>query len=834
MKRLLLLLATLSFMTMGFGQDYSFLGSYTSDGTPLYLEEPDEISYETLQIIDDALPESYPVPTYNPQYITSGYDTHIVLEDTADVWVTFVAEGAGYRNVLGFYTYDSDDPSPTKPNKEDITIVFPNVSARGSGGGLVSGDKVKIGRFEPGTSIGWVLLANGWKGQVTPGLWQLYSGIAYNPEADEDLRYHNVLLNDPDNERIILGFEDIRRDYASCDQDFNDAIFYITASPYTAIKQNNYNKITDHSAVSSGNDGGLESNGDLASLIAKRNFDRNKANSFKNTQKQQKAYRKKTYKSAAAKSGSLDAYFPETGMAGTETTYVSSPEDLLAITNASNIFSIDYYQGENRVSAALATETKGNVYNHTKTICDRLNDSKLLDVRTVKLQGHELVYSQLQRTGGELEYALTFSVKQNVENNTIYSLWNLDDYPKGDYLNFQVWGSTMGQVTTIVNTILSTFKTEKALYSEKKENTLPTVFIKNGYYSNGKLHLNIINKSKATWLLFDGNYKTTEQNQTSNLNTMLSLTGDWEEEVIVETGYLFDMGLSIMAENSYQHDALYLADGPWGTDFNTQVDAISKFEITAQKEGTVAVGNHLVERGITAKGEVKETINIFRNLLAGDMQLAVADYKNLQFDSTNDQPLEISLVTNATQNWEERLRYTLEPNTEATKKSIAFSEFKNHEGKTMDFTQLKTIVFSVKGNYQEYSSFSLEIEAMALTASSPIEEEVATIETEAVNETQMEQENSANEITEVKNVTLMNYPNPFTDYTVISFPERTSQVNVTITSIGGQIVYQNTLDTLGNQKSIRLEVYDLQNGFYIYTLLDNQNGKTYQGKILKN
>jgi len=692
MKRLLLLLATLSFISIGFAQEYKFLGEYTSDGTPKYLVEPDVITYETLQMIDDALPENYPVPAYNPQYISSGYDTDIHITAIADVWVTFVSEGAGYRNVLGFYTYDSTNPTPTKPNVEDITIVFPNVSAKGSGGGLLAGDKVHIGQFQPGTSIGWVLLANGWRGQVTNGLWQLFSGTAYNPEAQEELRYHNVLLNDPDNERIILGFEDIRRDYASCDQDFNDAIFYIAANPYTAIKQNNYNKITDHSGVSSGNDGGLESNGDLASLIAKRNFDRSKTNTFKNTQQLQKRYSKKAYKDTSGKSGNLNTYFPETGMTGKETTYISSPEDLLGITNAENIFSIDYYQGENRIAAALATETTGSVYNHTKTICDRLNDSKLLDVRTISLQNHQLVYSQLQRANGDLEFAVTFSIKQENGQNTLYSLWNLDSYPEGDYKNFQVWGSSMGQVTTIVNHILNTFQSQQPLHSENKENRVPDVFIKNGYYQSGKLHLNIINKTKTSWVQFDGNYKTTEQNGTQNLNKRLTLSGAWEEELVIDTGHLFDMGLSIRGGDSEQEDIIYVADGPWGADFNTQIDEISDFEITAQQDTETTTGTHIVERGVIAKGEVKETINIFRNLIAGDMQLDITDYKNLTFDMTNDKDIEVSLVTDTTQNWEERLRYTLTPQAELKTQHIAFTDFKNHEGKSMDFTKLKTII----------------------------------------------------------------------------------------------------------------------------------------------
>lgn len=859
MKKLLLTLATLSFLGMAYGQNYNYLGDYTSDGTPKYFDTKDEVSPETLQLISDALPEGFPVPDYNPQYITSGYDTDIMLDDNADVWVTFVGEGAGYKNVLGFYTYDMNNPSPTAPQPEDITIVFPNVSAKYSGGSLEVGHKVKIGRFPAGTGIGWVLLANGWKGRVTSGLWQLFSNPDYNPEAQEELRYHNVLLNDPDNERIILGFEDIRRDYGSCDQDFNDALFYITANPYTAIRTQNYNKITDHTPVSSGNDGGLESNGDLASLIAKRNFERNKTNSFKNTQKAQRKYSKKTYKSFGAKSGQLDGYFPESGMFGTESTYVSSPEDLLDITNAETIFSIDYYKGEERVSAALATETRGSVYNHTKTICDRLNDSQLLDVRTVTLQGHELVYSQLQRSNGALEYALTFSVKEEGNTQRVYSLWNLDAYPKGDYRNFQVWGSSMGQVTNTVNHILKTLDSEKKLLAHKGSNTLPTVFIKNGTYKQGKLYLKVVNKVGATWMNIDGYYKVTEQAKEQNLNRMISLSGAWEEEVVIDTGHLFDIGISILAEESYQHDAMYLADGPWGADFNTDVDAIAAFDIS-ETDSSPTQG-YAIARNVSAKGEVKETINIFRNLMGGDQRLDISDYKFLQLNIQNDRPIEVSLVTDATNQWGERLRYTLKPNAERAAKSIAFTDFKNHEGSTPTFTTLKSIVFSVQGDYQNYSAFELELEGLMLTTNVPNEEETEeesipteteeevldTVEVTLVEdevEASSEEEltvamndvaamESLSEITENEKLSLTQYPNPFTAYTTICLPSETTEARVSLSNLQGQRVFDAQLPT-ENGSCVRVEAGHLAKGLYIYTVYNPTRNKTYQGKLVKN
>ncbi|MDX1314620.1 MAG: DUF4114 domain-containing protein, partial [Eudoraea sp.] len=797
----------------------------TADGTPLYFDEPDVVTQETLQLVADALPEGYPVPQYNPQYITSGYDTDVLLDAPADVWVTFVGEGAGYKNVLGFYTYALDNPDPGVPSPEDITIIFPNVSRKGSGGSLDPGDKVKIGTFPAGTGIGWVLLANGWKGSVTNGLWQLYSNPDYNPEANASLRHHNVLLNDPENERIILGFEDIRRDYGSCDNDFNDALFYITANPYSAIRTTNFNDIADRADVSSGNDGGLESNGDLASLIAKRNFARKKNKTAKNRKRYQQFYRKATYKAEVSKTAYLDRYFPETGMYGTETAFVSSPDDLTGITNADAVFSIDYYQGEERVSAALGIKTTGGVYNHSKTICDRLNGAKLLDVRTVVLQGHELVFSRLERSTGEKEIALTFSILEQGKANQLYSRWNISDYPAGDYLNFQVWGSSMGQVTTVVNHILDTLQKDTPVVFQPTDNTVPQVFVKDGYYANGKLHLNVINKVNSAWLNVDANYKPTEQQSVSNYTTTVPLKGSWEEHLVVESGFLFDAGISIMAEASLKEDIIYLADGPWGVDYNTAVDGVEEFTVTPQEQNLAELDGWMVERGITASGKVKETINFFRTLRPGDQWLDVSDYQYLHFEASNAQEIEISLVTDETAKWEDRLRLAVPPTDSLVRHSYHFSEFKNQENKAIPFNKIKTIVFSVQGDYRSYTPFDLEVNKLLLSASAdrnPLEDE----EEVDLAEEPVEEYSSS--------LRLRNYPNPFKERTTIQVPNANGTVELTVTNLAGVQVFRNQYASNKKQPTIEFLSGKLPDGIYIFSVRDVASGKVYRSKMIKN
>jgi hypothetical protein len=810
MKKLLLILLSTA-ITSFYAQNYQYLGNFSSNGTPLYLEIPgDIVSSETQAMISYSLPEGYPVVDYNPQYITSGYDTDIRLEDAADVWVTFVGEGAGYKNVLGFYTYDLANPITTAPNNTDITIIFPNVSELGSGGGLQMGDKVKIGSFQAGTGIGWVLLANAWSDSqqtVGAGLWKLYSNPDFNPEAQESLRYHNVLLADPVNERVILGFEDIRRDYSSCDNDFNDAIFYITANPYEAINPNNLGDISDANNVTSGNDGGLESNGSLASLIAKRNFTRTKDPDKLNQKELQPEFHKNQY--SRSTSNSLIDYLPETGMYKTETANISSPNDLLGITNATEVFSVDYYQGINRVSAVLATKTQGTVYDHSKVICDRLNNSSLEDVRTVISRGHQIISSKIKRPNGEVENSLSFSIKLNSTENELFSFWNIDQYPEGDYQNFQIWGSSFSQVFSIANYIIDKHTTDNGLRSNSLEIVVPNVFVKSGYYSNGAINLQIINKTKETSIDFTGSYAETEVSDRNEITSAFYLTGNYHDQLTIETGVLFDIGFSLQTNNTAQKDVLYLADGPWGLDYLDEFATVNDFTIeVAYRDYTDDV--YEVDRNASVSGEVKGNINLFRHLLPGDQTLNVAAYSFVNFLAINNQPVEIVIMPKEERDWENRIRYTIPANSDERAYTIPFSDFLDKEGNSLDISDIKTIVFSIIGDYDNYIPFDFSIKDLGFKESSVL---------------------NVNDFTEEENMKLLNYPNPFSDLTTIQLTETSEFVQIKVFDILGRVVDFKKIYLESLKRKVQYQAPQLKRGMYKYALKGDKS-KIYTGTFM--
>ena len=242
---------------------YKTLGSWDSNGVPKYLVSPrDKIDATTLNNINLSLPESVSLLNTNPSYIqNTESNCQIVGSDSADVWVTFIHEGAGYRNVLGFYTYKTGTtPATISAISSSMTIIFPNCSYSGSGGGLTSGDKVYIGRFGPGITIGWFIVSNGFTGSTTgvgDGVATLFSDPQLNPESNESLRRHNVLLVDPTSGKTILGFEDMRRDNGA-DNDFNDILFSVVSNPVKAINQTNMPALKE--AKDTDKDGVLDAN----------------------------------------------------------------------------------------------------------------------------------------------------------------------------------------------------------------------------------------------------------------------------------------------------------------------------------------------------------------------------------------------------------------------------------------------------------------------------------------------------------------------------------------------------------------------------------------------
>ncbi len=236
--------------------------TYDDKGVPHNLLPVDDyIPQDMLDLINSSLPETKPVPEHNPQYLEDDLNLDTWLKDSAEVWITFVHEGAGWTNTLGYYTYDLDNPPSSREDIDSLFILFPNVSYNKSGGGLKGGNKIKIGNFSANTGIGWFLLPQGWSNnrEVRERAGIKFSNKSLNTFVEKAYSQHTVLLHDKARELFLLGFEDTTR--PGGDNDFNDAVFYVSATPYEAVitdkmetTQTDGSEDTDGDGVSDHND----------------------------------------------------------------------------------------------------------------------------------------------------------------------------------------------------------------------------------------------------------------------------------------------------------------------------------------------------------------------------------------------------------------------------------------------------------------------------------------------------------------------------------------------------------------------------------------------------
>lgn len=162
----------------------------------------------------------------DPVFLSKESNPNFTTQVNGEIWVTFVMEGAGYKNKFGYMVIDTDkiDEGPDKAIIDKVTI-WENASALNSGGDLVNGDTVSLGWFPAGTTIGWWLQSNGYN---DPGRFYFYSIDEWNGDKER----HVAVGADPYSGKICVGFEDL---WGLGDRDWNDLVFYVTGHPISTL-----------------------------------------------------------------------------------------------------------------------------------------------------------------------------------------------------------------------------------------------------------------------------------------------------------------------------------------------------------------------------------------------------------------------------------------------------------------------------------------------------------------------------------------------------------------------------------------------------------------------
>lgn len=689
---------------------YHMLGSYEADGRPKYLVIPADTVGSTFRTnISANLPESRSLPIYNPRFLATGRPETLELTSASDVWVTFVDEGASYQNVLGYYTFPSDAPLTTAPLPANINIIFPNASKSGYGGSLNPGDKVYLGKFPANTSIGFVLLANGWDWSsetVNCGKWSLYSESKFNPESDSALRKHTVMLYDTASGRIVIGFEDMRRDpgYGS-DNDFNDVLFYTTVSPLSCVKHLDSIPNLNHDGhVSfSGETGGLESKS-LGDALTNRIYQKARNNqlgeiNYKKLPLLNSQQRLQTFgigTGGLALSDLMPTQIPDSGIVG----YVSTPTDITAITNAVDVQSVDFTYNNQCRAVAFATKTLSLLYSHTKPVCDRLKGAKLLGMENFMLSDLNFVRYTLQQPTGNIEYAMSFSIgKKTGRNNfSFQSNWLTNDYVGEDTLyNFQVWGAAPYYCIDMALEILNKLNGIMPVQQLKASTALPATYIISGNRDGVNLNLSVQNASNATSGYFLVEDRSNESSSVITTRSIpFTLTANSVSNITLPVNDVLESTISLFMNNTLE-DVVFMSDGVWGADFNGGNSSSQKFTVT---NDTIKINNNNSElhvlRNVQISAITSSYVSVYKLLKGGGSDQDLTGFKTLRLTASGaNTNLRIYLIKSSITNFADQYYYVFPLTADQKDHTISLNDFKSAAfNNSIDLKDITQIVFA--------------------------------------------------------------------------------------------------------------------------------------------
>ena len=474
----------------------------------------------------------------------------------------------------------------------------------------------------------------------------------------------------------------------------------------------------------------------------------------------------------------------------------SSPNDLINITNASDVVAADYYIDDQRIGAILAIQST-EIYEHAKYICDRLEGSRLLDVSHLFSRGGLYQCYELLNTQQDVEYAVNFSMYHDDELGfVVENHWNLSQYPEGkDYYNFQIWASDYSRLISILDATLGQIELKDQI-SSVNSSELPRLFATYGAYSNGNLRLHLRNKDGLDHCTFSASVRRTETSGWEDMLIDIPLTGNQAEILDIPVGYLYDLGGSIQ-NPSVVSDEIFLADGRW-----TVSDDHSGATVISQQIGEQITefddNVYQVERSITVQAEISNYLNIYRSLNPKFKPVDLSVYNSLTFDAIGEGLVEVSLVKESLEEGELNPRVTIRLDGQAETFKFDKSDFSN-DTDWSDITMLVFTLISDGGSTQLFEVTLSDVTFGSATLSK-------------IKETQLKLTKSSI------------LPNPVSTSASL-YIDGLNQINgcMRIFNPLGKEVMKQLLNITQESQKVELGLEHLASGYYYYTI--TQNGK---------
>ena len=404
--------------------------------------------------------------------------------------------------------------------------------------------------------------------------------------------------------------------------------------------------------VSGGAGGGLESNDELISKIAAREYERAMSNIDYESKAILSPIERPADYGAFQEIGfrdefSIDEFIP-IGIFPDLETLISTPEDLADITNATEVSAVDMFRGESRLAAVLALKSDG-VYEHAKYVCDRVKGAEIRRIFNHKFDGeNDFIVTFFKNRYGDAEYTTNFSAYVNEEGAfTLESHWDLDNFDDTRaYYNFQVWANGLQRLDTLTAEVLRLLEAKLPL-SAYNFTGAPKVYAKSLHYENEQVVMHLINNAGASQIQVVGSAKVNETSDNSDFSYDLALSGALEETVYVPTGAIYSFGADIIHDENEVADVVYTADGFWGMAFQrdgTEVEEWEVIESIHQDTGVFRQNTSWIERNFKLKASTDKYVTIYRTLNPASRGEDLSAYNTLTFEVEGTGDLEVRIL----------------------------------------------------------------------------------------------------------------------------------------------------------------------------------------------
>ncbi|MEM6645172.1 MAG: T9SS type A sorting domain-containing protein [Bacteroidota bacterium] len=583
------------------------------------------------------------------------------------------------------------------------------------------------------------------------------------------------------------------------------------STPYDGIRQDDLAcATTTTQGATPGNDAGLESNGRLAGKLAHRYY-----------QRSQQPHASKGglgLHRFSPSSAQDDPHAPQQGLldlipeAGPESAlaFVTTPDALVPVTNASAVFAVDYLATETDRLAALFTATTeaGSVYEHTKVICDRLTGATLRDLEIVEIEGLSFLMARLHYPSGAVDYSISFIATEEAGRFQIESQYLGFEYtpPAGEQVyNFQVWSVSRAYTIDLVREVLDRMAAQKAVLAEADAPSIPSVYLRQGTYANGQLHLDVVNPHGAKELrILGGTLGETETTERTGFERTFALPPsvhpDSTVRVTLDVGPIFDIAFFVGNDLDESLDQVYFADGPWGAVPIREGATIDRFDV-ATSDAAPEPQHRPVERDVQVSGT--GGASVFRLLKPSARTADLSAYDYLAFTASGQGAVRL-VAEQAQFAGEAPFSVTFDLTEQPETIQLPFSLFERPgSADTFSPEDLVSLTFFVDGG--EGEPFALGLGDVHFG-------------TDGFTSTHTE----ATEMPEV--VTLeANYPNPFNPTTVIGYTlPKASPVHLAVYDVQGRLValLRDEVQAAGAY-TVRFDALDLAGGHYLYRLRTN-------------